>query len=349
MKPELAIYFQKGEDYTPPPSSNVKPRRSNKTILIKRREPIVEKRRREAPFETAHQNLKDVPIYLIIAHSCLVPIGAPCYRERPPISFEIPQNTYVLSFAQSNDVFCGTKNTDKLIIKNRESIRKYLLLHDTDDLTDHPKVGDTHFSLFTGLMRAASSALSPTTYPNIAYTLNNPDLLMGEQNSFGVYCIDEHNELKLLNNTKSIVKEDPSRNNFMLEDIIEEVYRTTKVRKGIFISTGCLPVYPSSSVTKKIAYESARFAGNLIHIANNYYRTICPTWTRQEMEAMGLLDQVPQDIPTRIPTTAMDPTEIIEMDQEGLAEAKMILEEMPFLLADEEDKEFVAKTLPSNS
>jgi len=317
--------------------------------LIKRREPIVEKRRREAPFETAHQNLKNVPIYLIIAHSCLAPVGVPCYRERPDISFEIPQDTYLLSFAQSNDVFCGTKYTDKLIIKNRESIRKYLLLHDIDDLTDHPKVGDTHFSLFNGLTRAASSAQNPTAYPNIAFTFNNPDLSTGEQNSSGVYRIDEYKELKTLNNTQSIVKEDPNRKNFMLKDIIEEVYQATKTRKGIFISTGCLPVYPSSTVSKKIAYESARFAGNLIHIANNYYRTIHPTWTRQEMEAMGLLDQVPQDVPTRIPFTGMDPAEVIEMEQEGLAESKMILEEMPFLLADDDDREVLAMTLSLNA
>ena len=346
MKHKNYIYFEKGEDWEPPPRPLVKPPRSTKIILIKRREPVVEKRKREDPipiFLKARDDLKDLPIYLIDAHSCLAPIGVPCYRERPDVSFEIPENTYVISFAQANDVFRGSTFIDRLIIKNRESFRKYLYLHDTNDMIEHPQVGDTHFSLFTGVTRATA----PSQYPNVAFTFNCSETT-GERNASGIYCIDsvdEYQGLKTLNNTKSIIKEDPKRNNFMLKDIIEEVYQATGSRKGIFILTGCMPVYHSSAVTNKINNESVRFAGNLIHIANNYYRTLRPTWTKEELDTMGLIHQIPIDIPTNFPVTAMDPDEIIDMEKEELSDAAMILESMPSLLSDEEDRGAVIKAL----
>jgi hypothetical protein len=210
-------------------------------------------------------------------------------------------------------------------------------------MIEHPQVGDTHFSLFTGVTRAAARS----EYPNVAFTFNCK-VTTRENNPSGVYCIDavdDYRGLETLNNTKSIIKEDPKRNNFMLKDIIEEVYQATGSRKGIFILTGCLPVYPSSSVTKKINNESVRFAGNLIHIANNYYRTLRPTWTKEELDTMGLIYQIPIDIPTRFPVTAMDPDEIIHMEKEELSDATMILESMPSLLSDEEDRDAVIKAL----
>ena len=356
MKPNRAIYFRKGEDYIPPNAPLVKPPRSTKIVLIKRREPTVEKRKRDeedplADFLKARADLKDLPIYIILAHSCLVPIGIPCFRERPDPSFEIPADTYVLSFSQANDVFCGSEQIDKVIIRNRESIREYLYLHDTNDVLDHPLVGETHFSLFTGLTRATSSSYERTSYPNIAFTFNNPDAT-GELNPYGVYCIDsvdKYDGIATLNNTKSIIKEKEERNNFMLKDIIEEVYKATGSNKGIFISTGCLHVYESSSLTKKIARESARFAGILIHIANNYYRTLRPTWTKEEMASLGQFDKVPLDIPTRYPVTAMDPVEVIEMEQDELSDGAQIVEEMPFLLADKSDRDKVLKTVSRTS
>jgi hypothetical protein len=358
MKPNRAIYFQKGEDYEPLLPPPVKPPRSTETVLIERRELTVGKRRREeeqedplADFQKAKADLKGLPIYLISAHSCLVPIGIPCFRERPDPSFEIPADTYVLSFSQANDLFCGSDQIDKLIIRNRESIREYLYMHDTNDVLDHPLVGETHFSLFTGLTRATSSTEEPTPYPNIAFTFNSHDVT-DELNPYGVYCIDSvdrYEGLATLNNTKSIIRENHKRNNFMLKDIIQEVYKATGSNKGIFISTGCLHVYPSSSSTKKIARESARFAGNLIHIANNYYRTLRPTWTKEEMASLGQFDKVPLDIPTRYPVTAMDPVEVMEMEHDELLDALHIVEEMPFLLADKEDRDKVLKTVSRTS
>jgi len=340
-----SIYFEKGGDYEPSITEFKIPTTTTDDAPMPEVTPPIIKRKRPDVTTDFHENrdyLKSLPIYLIVAHSVLPPIGVPCFRDRPQISFEIPDDTHVISFAQSNDVFCGTEQTDKLIVVHQDSLCDYLFLHDIDDIREIDSVGTTDFSFFSGLLRATATA----EYPNIAYTFNNGDLSGAEHNPYGVYRIDlmsDHEGIEVFNNTKSIVKENLTRNNFMLKDVIEEVYDATGSRKGIFISTGCLPICPTTSISKKIARESVKFAGNLLHIANNEYRTTRPTWTRTEIDAMGLLDLIPFDIAVKYPMTAMDPAELIEMEQEQLSEAKMIIERMPFLLADRDDRAVVTK------
>ena len=354
-------YFEVAPDYEPDiqPLKPLNPKRkSPRTPHVILGETATVKRQRIAAaapnsFETFSKELEALPIYMIIAHSCICPLGKSCYKDKPSPSFEIPPDTYLISFSQANDVFCASKALDTLIIESHRVLRNYLYLHDTDDLIQDSTVGTTRFSLFDGIMRAVSPyepTDPPTEYPNIAYTFNDRDTEIAEENLSGVYRIDTITKFlgqKTLNNTKSIIKQNKTRQNFFLGDVIREVYEATGIPKGIFISTGCLPACPIVA-TDKDREDTMRYIGNLMNVANNHYRTLRPTWTRPEMISMGQAEKVPRDIPVNIPTTGIDPSELIAMKRDGLLNSKdieTILEHLPAMLADDADREEVKNSL----
>ena len=354
-------YFEVAPDYEPEVLPLNPKRKSPRAARVILGETATVKRQRVATdspisFETFSKELEALPVYMIIAHSCICPLGKSCYKDKPNPSFKIPSDTYILSFSQANDVFCSSKPLDRLIIESHRVLRNYLYLHDTDDLIQDSTVGTTKFSLFDGIMRAVSpydptdptgSVNPPTEYPNIAYTFNDHDTEIAEENISGIYRIDTITEflgLKTINNTKSIIKQDKARRNFFLGDVIREVYEATGIPKGLFISTGCLPICPITA-TDKDREDTMRYIGNLMNVANNHYRTLRPTWTRAEMISMGQAEKIPRDIPVNVPTTGIDPSELIAMNATDLLSSKEILEHLPLLFADEEDREAVKKSV----
>ena len=63
---------------------------------------------------------------------------------------------------------------------------------------------------------------------------------------------------------------------------------------------------------------------------------------------MGQAEKVPRDIPVNIPTTGIDPSELIAMKRDGLLNSKdieTILEHLPAMLADDADREEVKNSL----
>jgi hypothetical protein len=226
------------------------------------------------------------------------------------------------------------------IIKNSDTLRKYFLLHDTGDLIDNPQVGTTDFSLFAGITRATSPYTTkhePTLYPNVAFSFNEKE--KGENNFAGVYAIDgikEFHGLSTLNNTKSIIKENPARRNFFLKDIIQEVYKETGKSKGIFILTGCLAICGSPHVKQKESEAAAKKFANMINIANNYYNTLRTTWTQDELVKMGYKDVIPKNVAIKEPTTGLDIDEVMAMHKAGLIDAQTLVQYLPALLHPDE-------------
>ena len=310
-----------------------------------------QKRRRSSPsnqFLEFQYELEAIPVYFVSAHSCLCAFDNPCYGEKRNLTFEIPKDTYIMSFSQVNDAFRGTLSTDRAVITNSRSLRQYLYMHDTSDLLDNPEVGSTKFSLFSGVQRATSTAEEITEYPNVAYTFNHEKEDEPEKNFSGVYAIDgisSYKGMETLNNSKSVVPQELTRKNYFLEDIIQEVYEKTGIQKGIFVCTGCLPICSSSSLKPKNVEATLDKIATIMHIANNRYKTLKPTWTRDEMLQMGKESFIPTDIAIKFPSTGMDPSEVVDMHAAGLLEGDYILNEMPQLIVDEEDRETVRKKL----
>jgi hypothetical protein len=338
MSSNKKIYFEKGEDYQPRMVGRKSRRSKSKTPPQK----AAEKQRqaaskeRERTFEEFSADLDSTPIYYISAHSCLCVPDRRCYREEYDPIFQIPDDTYILSFAQVNDFTCTEVTTENSIMKHSDSLRKYLLLQSTSDLLDNPNVGTTDFSLFNGITRATSPYTAkhePTLYPNVAFTFNEKE--KGEENFAGVYAIDEIKEfhgLHTLNNTVSIIKEDPARKNFFLKDIIQEVYKKTGKSKGIFIVGGCLLICGSSDVKQKESEAAAKKFANMINIANNYYNSLRTTWTQDELVKMGYKDVIPKNVAIKEPTTGLDVDEVIAMHKAGLIDATTLVQYLPALL-----------------
>ena len=292
--------------------------------------------------------LEAIPIYFITAHSCLCAFDRPCYGEKRNLTFSIPPETYIVSLSQVNDAFAGSLSLDREIVTNSDALRRYLYVHDTGDLLDNPEVGSTKFSLFSGILRAISTPEEVTEYPNIAFTFNDAKETAAEKNFAGVYAIDNvgtYSGLKTLNNSNSIVPQDFSRKNFFLEDIIQEVYKTTGIHKGIFVCSGCLPICPNKKLKEAHIQDTIQKIGSIMHIANCRYNTIHPTWTKDEMRQMGREHCIPNDIAIKCLATGIDPSEVFEMHKSDLVDAENILKDLPALLADDEDRDRVRKKL----
>jgi hypothetical protein len=139
-------------------------------------------------------------------------------------------------------------------------------------------VGKTKFSFFSGLQRAASpydQEEEPVLYPNIAFSFNKEGDLDPTNNDQGVYLMPKFGKI---NNTMSILPQDPKRENWFLEDIVQEVYEKTGTHKGIFLLGGCLSI---CSLRQKMS--DLNRAAELIHLANVRYTSVRETFTQEEM------------------------------------------------------------------
>jgi hypothetical protein len=225
------------------------------------------------------EEVNDLPVYLISAHSCICMEGhsEECFGKSVPFSFKLPENTYVLSFAQPGDkVVCA--GTDTLIRSAVDDIRQYLYLHGTDDILRGKAVGVSRFHMFAGVQRA----VGPSEYLNIYYTFNEYDgeeLVAREKNPYGVYNISKKRAGKFSKtNTDSIIAQDPARVSWSLQDIIKEVYRKEGVKRAIFLNTGCLLGCFSDD-----RLGSLDKAAGILYTANEEYKGLRETFTADEL------------------------------------------------------------------
>ena len=225
------------------------------------------------------EEVNDLPIYLISAHSCICMEGHSdeCFGKSVPFSFKLPENTYVLSFAQPGDkVVCS--GTDTLLRSAVDDIRQYLYLHGTDDIRRGKGVGVSRFHMFAGVQRA----VGPSEYPNIYYTFNEYDgeeLVAREKNPYGVYNISKKRAGKFSkNNTDSIIEQNAAHANWSLQDIIKEVYRKEGIKRAVFLNTGCLVGCFSDELL-----GSLDKAAEILYTANEEYKGLRETFTAAEL------------------------------------------------------------------
>lgn len=229
------------------------------------------------------------PVYVIAAHSCIV---SPHYAKTTKSKhyFIVPKDTYIVSFGSPGDHLYTDTNTIQTIHEGLDDMRKFMYCHGSDDVTNKPKTKKRTVSLFGDIKRAA-----PTTkYPNICYTMDNVDRERPTRRAYnphGVYRIDHEEQVHKLTNKYSYVAQDVDIQDFYLNDIIEEVYQKTGIRKGIFINLGCLSAFRGTATSKYM--EDAE---RMYEEANLLYNTVLPTLTQEELLKQFGQNMVPNDI-----------------------------------------------------
>jgi len=246
------------------------------------------------------------PIYAISAHSCLV---TPHYAKHSSSkhTITVPKDTYIVSFSSPGDYTLSDNETLQTICENLSNLRKFMNVHSTSDIKPSKKTKKRTYSLFSNVHRAAPTSL----YPNINYTMNNVDRERPTRrayNEYGVYRLDtlEPENAPLLKNKVSLVPQDIDREDFYLDDIIQEVYEKTGIHNGIFINLGCLTPFRGPA-TSKYMEDMER----IFDEANTMYNTLVPTLTAEEIiETLGE-DALPKDVRLDQPLTKTVP-EIFE-------------------------------------
>ena len=279
-------------------------------------------------FARAYENtkkLEKIPMFLVSAHSCICTKGRPCMGEEKPFAFQLPENTYVISLAQAGEFACPN---EKAYWEERNELRKYLSMHSESDFNYDPLVGKDSFSLFSGIRRAVGGKINNSEhilYPNINFTINeykNGALVSRDENPYGIYDMEKIPATFNLKNKNSVLPQNKSRNNWFLEDIINEVYRKLRIRSAIFVLGGCLSTCKNikkntpASVRKEVE-DSIIATGQLMDIANAYYPTLRETYMKSELSAN-------QDAPFNIGTYSMQAypqvSEFESMLEEGLTD-----------------------------
>jgi hypothetical protein len=104
------------------------------------------------------------------------------------------------------------------------------------------------------------------------------------ENDYGVYRIDNVKISKIAeftNKDDSLVKQNIDRDDWDLGQIIEEVYKKTGIRAGIFISLGCLSACGDSAGAPDFLFKMAQ----VYEQATLLYNTVRPTMVRSEVLA----------------------------------------------------------------
>ena len=277
--------------------------------------------------------IKTQRVYLISAHACICDTGPLCYERKKThkITFNLPANVFMLSFAQAGDF---TSINDIHVAENVDELRNFLYMHGTNDLDYNHTVGNENTSLFEGIRRATGEG---TEYPDILYSLNNDkgaDQLDRSENPYGVYDITNPDTTTVFKNTNSILPQEPgvlgpdgkyigARKNWSLKDIINEVnaYNTRRglPTGGIFINSGCLSVCGNSHDTR---IKVIRETDTALNMAHSLYNTIIPTLTREEVDKYNASHSnqidIPYGAPFRYPPATWDPEMIQDYIDAGL-------------------------------
>jgi len=268
--------------------------------------------------------MSSLPVYVIRAHSC-VETPASAKKRKIAQTIEIPADTYIVTFGSPGDYMC-TSNNRLINIKARlADIRKYMYLHSQSDVKPHISKKPM-MSIFSDMKRAAQyrTGSERIMYPNISYTMNNidPERMTRsavQDNDYGVYRIDDVPIFQIqefTNKDNSLVSQNINRDDWSLDQIIEEVYQKTGIRKGIFISLGCLSACGDSSGAPNALMDMA----SLYEEANALYNTVRPTMTKGEVLANFGEAALAKDVPTNQPITRWTPGMYERMVKEGLVD-----------------------------
>lgn len=270
-------------------------------------------------------HFESLPIFIINAHACVCQSAGRCFGKDIPSQFAIPTGTYILGFAQAGESACLG---DEWIVGHRDEIPRFMMVHSESDV-ERSRVGKTRFGFFTGVRRATGGVLpdgSTVMYPNINYTFNEWDdkhkaLVPPSKNPHGVYEFDRFvAESPMINNTHSLIKQDKSREDWPLEDIIQEVYRVKGISSAIFLSAGCFVLCPDGSgapINPATVSAELQKAGVLVDQANAVYTTLVDTFTREELEAIPGFE-LPVDYGVPLLTAFPEPYMIKENVRLGL-------------------------------
>lgn len=256
--------------------------------------------------------LKTIPMYILLAHSTI-------RKSTPQIkvkeTFAIPKDTFLLSLTNPGEFMCANKITPWFIHNSREEIRKYLHTHSEGNIIS--RVSAKLAPLFSGIRRAGPNA----TFPNIVYGFkdyttdeSNPYKSI-ERNDNGIFPITATPELfddeANFMNTHSIIKqtEAPDDPDYMLEDIIQTVYKRTGIQKGIFILMGCLAIDDIDYALK---------TGQRMDIANAEYTAANELLTGDEMYKHDLTGEIPIDFGTSRQMVALNIEDVKYMVKRGL-------------------------------
>jgi hypothetical protein len=261
------------------------------------------------------KEIEKTPIYFINAHACICDVKGPCHGDTPEPLFKIPNNAYLLTFGTATD-FCGLTEYQMPILHSYVSdIRKYLLVHSASNANLASNIGKSRFSFFSDLKRATQSIDGESiVYPNMNYSFNNKiddKLTSPDKNPYGVYRLDVPELPSPINNTSSIIPQDSKRRNWFLSDIIAEVYKKSRIHKGIFINGGCL-----SSCTSEPVGKHMDKAGQIMNYAHTIYPTLRETLTKDEAVALGR--SLPTNHGLHKPFTFDNPHEMKEFVNAGL-------------------------------
>jgi hypothetical protein len=283
----------------------------------------------KAESEKFINEMKTIPVYVIRAHSCLMnPKKAEKIKAKQVI--EVPKDTYIVTFGSPGDYMCTSNNRLVNLKARLADLRKYMYLHSQSDVRQTKK---STYSLFSDMKRIAQykEGSEKVMFPNISYTMNNIDTARMtrtavKENDYGVYRIDNVQISKIaeFKNKDSLVSQNIDKDDWNLDDIIEEVYQKTGIRKGIFISLGCLSACGDSGgapdFLMKLAY--------IYEEANALYNTVRPTMTRDEVLQFFGDEALAKNISTKEPIPRWVPGMYERMVKEGLIDP----EEWPDML-----------------
>ena len=256
--------------------------------------------------------LRDYPIYIVSAHSCIN------QGSRKKEMFTIPPNTFILTFATPGE--CTFSNNTSLlnVTKQKEELRKYMHMTPGAYLSNHARKP----SMFQGIHRARAGS----TFPNIEYGLK--EALYGDDglktgkfqdaglNTNGVYAIDTGRFTKTRDffNTNSVIPQDdgPDDPDYTLEQLIETVYDRDPRggHRGIFILMGCLVPCKGSPSTDR--------AGSAMQIAHAEYETQNDTFDIPELESLELEFEIPVDYGINNQLASLDPAEAKKYQNQNL-------------------------------
>jgi hypothetical protein len=275
---------------------------------IRKLPPVAELNLRRA--RATIEQVKRIPMFLIDAHSCTcAPSKDKCFRKPYDPVVKLPEDTFFISFAQSGEAACTIPGT---VWAKENDLRRYLYTHSEGDVGGNVRVGKTHFSFFSGVRRAVGGHNPVNDYttviPNVNYTMNeferNPDgsykkghdgkniLVPQEKNPYGVYDASDRRIADASrnyrpNNTLSLLPQDPSRSDWTLKQIIEEVYALKGISSAIFVSLGCL-----TPCGADVTSDDLTEAGALFDRANAEYVNLRETFTAGEMRAYKITPPV---------------------------------------------------------
>jgi hypothetical protein len=267
-----------------------------------RLEALQQRRNFAVPLDTyTHEqfviDMQTMPIYMINTHGSICVSYEECERKPPlnhPIKriptdysgsfadkfpvFRIPRSTYILNLTGGGEYCIALPDLTQIMIDNKTQIRNFFLL---DDRTDTILPAGPKFPLLYSSKRATD-----TLYPDMMLTLKDPDSQTGV---FELTKMKLFKAEKITNMGAILIPEASEKKDWLLSEIIEEVYRIRGDRRGIFIIAACSSAAEAHN-NIQVPVGALDIASNMIRYADQIYSGQVPVLSK---ETLG--DSVPVD------------------------------------------------------